>query len=86
MDIPGSAEHKNHDTEIPMTGGIVLIDTIFILMIITDMWSIPEIKPILISGLIIGLFGLADDYLHLSPLKKLFGQIFYLKNFSMGRK
>ena len=76
MDIPGSAEHKNHDAEIPMTGGIVLIDTIFILMITTGMWSIPEIKPILISGLIIGLFGLADDYFHLSPLKKLFGQIF----------
>ena len=76
MDIPGSAEHKNHDVAIPMTGGIVLIDTIFILMITTGMWSITEIKPILISGLIIGLFGLADDYFHLSPLKKLFGQIF----------
>ena len=44
-------------------------------MITTGMWSIPEIKPILVSGLIIGLFGLVDDYFHLSPLKKLFGQI-----------
>ena len=43
-------------------------------MIITGMWSIPEIKPILISGLIIGLFGLADDYLHLSPLKNHLGK------------
>ena len=33
MDIPGSAEHKNHKIAIPLTGGIVLVDTIFILML-----------------------------------------------------
>ena len=34
MDIPGSAVHKNHKIAVPMTGGIVIIDTIFIFMIL----------------------------------------------------
>jgi len=76
MDIPGSAEHKNHKVPIPLTGGVVLIDTIFILMLFTGIWSVPGIKPILISGFIIFLFALADDYFHLSPIQKLFGQLF----------
>ena len=25
MDIPGSADHKNHTSSIPLTGGVVLI-------------------------------------------------------------
>ena len=75
MDIPGSAEHKNHKVAIPLTGGIVLVDTIFILMFFTEIWSVTEIKPILISGLIIFLFALIDDYFHLSPIQKLSGQI-----------
>ena len=76
MDIPGSAEHKSHENPVPMTGGLVLVDTIFVLMLFTGMWSIPEVGPILISGLIIFLFGLADDYFHLSPINKLLGQLF----------
>ena len=57
-----------------MTGGIVLIDTIYSY---DYNWNVvySRDKPILISGLIIGLFGLADDYLHLSHLKKLLGNI-----------
>ena len=34
MDIPGSAKHKKHRKPIPLTGGIVLIDTLFIMLFI----------------------------------------------------
>ncbi len=37
MDIPGSAEHKNHSNAVPLTGGVVLIDTMIIMMVITGM-------------------------------------------------
>ena len=76
MDIPGSAEHKNHKNEIPLTGGIVLVDTMFIMMLITGIWSETEIASILITGFIIFLFGLADDYFHLKPFQKFMGQLF----------
>ena len=48
MDIPGSAEHKNHSNAVPLTGGVVLIDTMIIMMIITGMWQDTEIKAILV--------------------------------------
>ena len=75
MDIPGSAEHKNHDNEVPLTGGVILVDTMFVLMLLTGIWSDPVISSILLSGLIICLFGLADDYFNLAPIIKLFGHI-----------
>ena len=75
MDIPGSAEHKNHSNAVPLTGGVVLIDTMIIMMIITGMWQDTEINAILVSGCIIGIFGLIDDYINLTPTLKLIGQI-----------
>ena len=75
MDIPGSADHKNHSTAVPLTGGIVLIDTMIIMMIITGMWQDSEIWAILVSGFIISIFGLIDDYIDLTPTLKLIGQI-----------
>ncbi|GIS54328.1 hypothetical protein Ct9H90mP29_13700 [bacterium] len=59
----------------PLTGGVVLIDTINIMMIITGMWQDTEIKAILVSGFINGIFGLIDDYINLTPTLKLIGQI-----------
>lgn len=75
MDIPGSAAHKKHEDPIPLTGGLILIDTMIIMMLATGLWKDSEIGPILLSSLIIGLFGLIDDYFNLSPLKKLSGQL-----------
>tara|TARA_B110000196_G_scaffold290784_1_gene277265 strand:+ start:181 stop:1230 length:1050 start_codon:yes stop_codon:yes gene_type:complete len=75
MDIPGSADHKNHDSPIPLTGGIVLIDTFIIMLLASGMWRDPNIFAIIASGMIIGAFGLLDDFLHLSVPKKMIGQI-----------
>lgn len=75
MDIPGSAEHKNHSRAIPLVGGLVLMDTLLIFVIFTQMWIQPDILAIVIAGLIIGLFGLLDDFVNLNVTKKLFGQL-----------
>ena len=75
MDIPGSAEHKNHLRSIPLVGGIVLMDTLIIIILITQMWRNDNILAIAISGIIIGLFGLLDDFISLNVTKKLFGQL-----------
>ena len=75
MDIPGSAEHKNHAKPIPLTGGIVLIDLLIIMLLLTGLWKDPKIWGVLVSGIVISIFGLLDDFLNLSPLKKFCGQI-----------
>ena len=75
MDIPGSAEHKSHSSPIPLTGGIVLIDLLIIMLLLTGLWKDPKIWGVLVSGIVISIFGLLDDFLNLSPLKKFFGQI-----------
>ena len=75
MDIPGSADHKNHTSSVPLTGGVVLIDSMIVMMLITGLWKTPEVWAILVAGLTIGAFGLLDDFIHLSPTKKLIGQL-----------
>lgn len=75
MDIPGSAEHKKHNEPVPLTGGIVLIDIVLLMVLFTGLWKDNKIFGILLSGIIISFFGLLDDFLNLSPLKKFFGQI-----------
>jgi UDP-GlcNAc:undecaprenyl-phosphate GlcNAc-1-phosphate transferase len=75
MDDPQSAEHKKHKRPTPITGGLVLIDTILILMLFTGLWSNINIHAILISSLIIAGLGILDDYFNLKPINKLFGQM-----------
>ena len=75
MDIPGSADHKNHKKPIPLTGGLVLISIIIIMVYYTKLWKSPKIFGVLVSGIFIAIFGLIDDFLNLSPIKKLSGQI-----------
>ena len=75
MDIPGSADHKNHKKPIPLTGGLVLISIIIIMVYYTELWKSPKIFGVLVFGIFIAIFGLIDDFLNLSPIKKLSGQI-----------
>ena len=75
MDYPNSADHKSHTNPIPLTGGIVLIDLLIIMIMLTGLWKDPKILGILISGIVISIFGLVDDFVNLSPLKKFTGQL-----------
>ncbi|MBT7514781.1 MAG: undecaprenyl/decaprenyl-phosphate alpha-N-acetylglucosaminyl 1-phosphate transferase [Candidatus Marinimicrobia bacterium] len=76
MDIPGSAEHKNHHNPVPLVGGIVLMDTFIVMLLLTGMCDEPRIWAIIISSLIVGLVGLLDDFIHLTAIPKLLGQTF----------
>ena len=75
MDDPNSADHKNHLYPIPITGGLVLFDTILILMILTGLWRDPNIWAILCSGSVIFVVGILDDFFNLSPIPKILGQL-----------
>jgi len=75
MDVPGSADHKLHDYSVPLTGGIVVLDTLIVMVMITGLWKIPDMLAIIVAGGTIGIFGLLDDFLHLNPIKKIIGQI-----------
>jgi len=75
MDIPGSADHKAHYQSMPVVGGLVLLDTLILTVIIFGQWSDNAILGILVSSIIIGLFGILDDYINLKMEIKLFGQI-----------
>lgn len=75
MDDPKTADHKKHKKPTPITGGLVLVDTILILMLFTSLWSNTNILAIIISSFLIAGLGILDDYLNLEPLHKLLGQI-----------
>tara|TARA_B100000315_G_C14540939_1_gene570834 strand:+ start:59 stop:1123 length:1065 start_codon:yes stop_codon:yes gene_type:complete len=75
MDIPGSADHKDHARPMPLTGGVIMMDSLILMVLITGMWRVSDIWAIFISGLVVGLFGLWDDFKHLTVSQKLMGQI-----------
>jgi len=75
MDVPGSADHKSHHDSMPVVGGIVLLDTLILIVIIFGQWTDNTILGILVSSIVIGLFGLWDDYKNLKVELKLLGQI-----------
>ncbi len=74
MDDPKTADHKKHNKPTPITGGLVLFDTILILMVFTGLWSNTNIFAIILSSSLIAGLGILDDYFHLKPLQKLLGQ------------
>ena len=75
MDIPGSADHKNHKKPIPLTGGFVLISIIIIMVYYTELWEKSKNFRCASVWNIHCNFGLLDDFFNLSPIKKLSGQI-----------
>jgi UDP-GlcNAc:undecaprenyl-phosphate GlcNAc-1-phosphate transferase len=75
VDQPGSALHKKHAITTPITGGLLLAAslTLTILVVPTD-YSL-TINGILFGTLIMIVVGLIDDFIDLSPVFKLLGQI-----------
>ena len=67
MDIPGSAKHKKHRKPIPLTGGLILIDTLFIMLFILGYLREDKVFVVCSSALLIALMGLVDDFIILKP-------------------
>ena len=75
LDIPGSAQHKQHKVPVPIAGGITLMAASVIMLLIFSRFLSGEILAIIIPAIIIFLFGILDDIKGLSASYKLFGQI-----------
>ena len=74
IDIPDSAPHKTHARPTPLAGGILMISTLAVMMIILRQWLSLEILAVLTGALVVFLFGLWDDLMGLSAGPKLIGQ------------
>ena len=74
IDIPDSAPHKTHARPTPLAGGILMISTLAVMMMILRQWLSLEILAVLTGALVVFLFGLWDDLMGLSAGPKLIGQ------------
>lgn len=74
IDVPNVLPHKQHVSPVPLAGGLGLVVSLGIGGIFNpgfyaDLWRI------LLPAMLIFLFGLWDDFKHLSPLLKFLGQL-----------
>ena len=74
LDIPGSAAHKRHTLTTPLAGGIALVLSLIVLVLIFHLVG-KDISPLLVAIFIIFLFGLWDDAKGLGAPVKLVGQM-----------
>lgn len=75
LDIPGSAPHKKHSRSMPLAGGILLVSTFGITMILFRQWLNREILAVFFGAFIVFAFGIYDDRKGLSAGPKLVGQL-----------
>jgi UDP-GlcNAc:undecaprenyl-phosphate GlcNAc-1-phosphate transferase len=75
MDFPGAAPYKQHKVAMPYAGGIALILSLSILVLITGLWRDAMISRMLLASLVVFGFGIWDDYKRLTALPKLLGQV-----------
>jgi UDP-GlcNAc:undecaprenyl-phosphate GlcNAc-1-phosphate transferase len=75
IDQPNSSPHKIHQYPIPKASGLAIGLTIFSLNLLSGNAQSNVIQAILLSSIVIFLFGLWDDAHKLSPQWKLVGQI-----------
>jgi UDP-GlcNAc:undecaprenyl-phosphate GlcNAc-1-phosphate transferase len=74
VDKPGSALHKTHHAETPMAGGLVILISGGLSLLVLPIEFSPELMGILGGVFVVTLFGLLDDRVDLSPVFKLLGQ------------
>ena len=74
IDQPNSSPHKIHQSPIPKAGGLAIGLAIISLNLLSENAQSSTIHAILLSSVVIFLFGLWDDTRRLSPPWKLIGQ------------
>lgn len=75
MDFPGAAPYKQHKIPMPYAGGIALMLSLSILVLVTGLWRDTNIVRMLVGALFIFGFGIWDDYKRLGALPKSLGQL-----------
>jgi UDP-GlcNAc:undecaprenyl-phosphate/decaprenyl-phosphate GlcNAc-1-phosphate transferase len=76
MDVPGVAPYKQHKMPMPYAGGIALALSLLVLTLLTGLWRDPQIRSMMVVGVVVFGFGLLDDVRRLSAQAKLLGQLF----------
>jgi len=77
VDIPSA--RKTHTGKVPLIGGLAIYAAVFVAMIVSDVVRpddlVPEnFGPFYLAGMFLVMAGMVDDFIDLSPLKKLAAQ------------
>ena len=67
VDVPGSAPHKQHLRPTPMAGGIAIIISLLLMILVSGLWTEKRYLLFIISAIAIFLVGAWDDKRSLSP-------------------
>jgi UDP-GlcNAc:undecaprenyl-phosphate GlcNAc-1-phosphate transferase len=75
LDHPNSAPHKHHQVATPIAGGLALFGGLLLSGWLMGTLQDTNVRAALISGSVVFLFGLMDDFRGISPLLKILGQL-----------
>ena len=75
LDQPHSAPHKHHEVATPLAGGLALIGGLLLSGWLMGIFRDSNIRAAFISGSVVFIFGLMDDYKGISPILKILGQL-----------
>lgn len=75
IDMPGAASHKKHTRPTPLAGGIALILSLAVMVVVFGLWRNHTLLKLLLPAFIIFVMGLWDDFRGMSAPAKLVGQI-----------
>lgn len=75
LDVPGSAPHKTHMRPTPLAGGILVVFTFTLVIVLFPQRLDPKILAVFLGAVIIFAFGVWDDRKGLSAKPKLAGQL-----------
>lgn len=77
VDIPNA--RKTHKGHVPLIGGLAVFAAVFVAMIVSDFFRPDDLVPqnfgaFYLAGMFLVMAGMVDDFIDLSPLKKLLVQ------------
>jgi len=75
LDQPNSAPHKHHRVATPLAGGLALFVGLLLSGWLMGTPQDSNVRAAFISGSVVFLFGLMDDYKGISPFIKILGQL-----------
>jgi UDP-GlcNAc:undecaprenyl-phosphate GlcNAc-1-phosphate transferase len=78
LDLPGG--HKSHDTAIPYLGGVAIVTSFALMVVIVSLFWPPntgqnELLVVLAVAVFLSLVGLVDDLRHVSPLWRIVAEV-----------
>jgi len=75
IDYPGRTSHGIHTTSTPLAGGMSIVISLFVILLVSELLFDHKIQIVFLSMLLVFIFGLIDDVRGLSALIKLCGQL-----------